>query len=97
MPSSRATKPATKPAPKPLSEARRAAALVRRYHRYEALRPFVCPNASDHYILEPHVVAGDVLLICPSCGHADLLLPEDVPRLEAQAARAAAFWRGVPY
>jgi hypothetical protein len=77
--------------------ARRAAALVRRYHRYEALRPFVCPHSREHYILEPHIVAGDVLLICPSCGHAELLLPEAMPELEARARQAATFWRGVPY
>jgi hypothetical protein len=75
--------------------ARRAAALVRRYHRYEALRPFACPHDTDHYILEPYVVAGDVLLICPSCGHAELLPPETFEELESKAGRAAAFWRGL--
>jgi hypothetical protein len=70
---------------------------VRRYHRYEALRPFTCAAGDDHYLLEPHVVAGDVLLICPTCGYADLLLPGQLAELEDRAARAAAFWRGVPY
>ena len=77
-------------------DARKAAALVRRYHRYEALRPFTCPEGSDHYLLEPSVVAGDVLLICPTCGYADLLMPELLAHLHARAALAAAFWRGVP-
>lgn len=79
------------------ADARRIAALVRRYHRYEALRPFACPHDTEHYILEPHAVAGDVLLICPSCGHAELLEPDAVPALEARLRRAAAFWRGLPY
>jgi hypothetical protein len=78
-------------------DAPRAAALVRRYHRYEALQPFVCPADADHYLLEPFSVAGDVLLICPVCGHADLLEPELVPVLEERARRAAAFWRGIRY
>jgi hypothetical protein len=80
-----------------MQQARKAAAMVRRYHRYEALRPFTCPNGSDHYILEPYAIAGDVLLICPTCGHADLLLPDELESLAARAAQAAAFWRGVPY
>jgi hypothetical protein len=76
---------------------RKAAATVRRYQRYEALRPLTCPEGNDHYLLEPAVVAGDVLLVCPTCGYADLLTPEQVAFLETRAARAAAFWRGIPY
>jgi hypothetical protein len=77
-------------------EPRRAADIVRRYHYYEALRPLTCPNGDDHYLLEPAVVRGDVLLICPSCGHADLLMPDLLAYLRARASLAAAFWRGVP-
>jgi hypothetical protein len=76
---------------------RKAAATVRRYQRYEALRPLTCPEGNDHYLLEPAVVAGDVLLVCPTCGYADLLTHEQVTFLETRAARAAAFWRGIPY
>lgn len=77
-------------------DARRAAAIVRRYHYYEALRPLTCPESDDHYLLEPAVVAGDVLLICPSCGYADLLMPDQLRIIEARARLAAAFWRGLP-
>jgi hypothetical protein len=79
------------------SAAARAAALVRRYHRYEALRPFTCPEDPDHYLLEPVAAGGDVLLVCPTCGYADLLDPEDVPVLEEKARKAAGFWRGIRY
>lgn len=75
--------------------AARAAALVRRYHRYEALRPFACPMGTDHYLLEPATVAGDVLLICPTCGYADLLDDDVLPRLRERARLAAAFWRTI--
>jgi hypothetical protein len=71
--------------------------MVRRYHRYEALRPLTCPHGDDHYLLEPRVVAGDVLLICPTCGFADLLTDDQLPLLESRASLAAAFWRGIPY
>jgi hypothetical protein len=91
-----AGKTAPHDAPRHRMNPRRAAALVRRYQRYEALSPLCCPFSDDHYLLEPAVVAGDVLLICPSCGYADLLLPELLPLLAARADRAAAFWRGVP-
>jgi hypothetical protein len=76
--------------------ARRAAAMLRRYHRYEALRPFSCPVDADHYLLEPYAVAGDVLLVCPTCGHAELFVEEELPELAKRLARAAAFWRGIP-
>jgi len=76
--------------------ARRAAAMLRRYHRYEALRPFTCPEGGDHYLLEPFAVAGDVLLVCPTCGYADLIGPDELPELAARLATAAAFWRGIP-
>ncbi|MBR9990017.1 MAG: hypothetical protein KFH98_09690 [Gemmatimonadetes bacterium] len=76
--------------------ARRGAAMLRRYHRYEALRPFTCPEGVDHYLMEPYAVAGDVLLICPTCGHAALVLPEALPSLAERLADAAAFWRGIP-
>jgi hypothetical protein len=69
---------------------------VRRYQRYEALRPLTCPESPEHYILEPVTVAGDVLLVCPSCGYADLVTPQLLRRLAARGARAAAFWRGIP-
>ena len=78
------------------AEARRAAAMLRRYQRYEALRPFTCPENIDHYLLEPFAVAGDVLLVCPSCGFADLLAPDELPELSARLSRAAAFWKGIP-
>ncbi|HSJ31226.1 MAG TPA: hypothetical protein VK933_07315 [Longimicrobiales bacterium] len=78
------------------AEARRVAAMLRRYHRYEALRPFTCPESADHYLMEPFAVAGDVLLVCPTCGFADLVLPDELPDLTARLARAAAFWRGIP-
>lgn len=77
--------------------AHNVAARLKRYHQYEALRPFSCPESTDHYLLEPHVVAGDVLLICPTCGHAELFIEEERPDLSAQIRRAADFWRGVPY
>ncbi|HEX6309487.1 MAG TPA: hypothetical protein VFZ69_14920 [Longimicrobiales bacterium] len=70
--------------------------MLRRWQRYEALRPFTCPAAADHYLLEPYVVAGDVLLVCPTCGHADLFTGEDLHELDARLQRAAAFWRGIP-
>lgn len=70
--------------------------MLRRYQRYEALRPFTCPESREHYLLEPFAVAGDVLLVCPECGFADLVLPEELPELSARAARAAAFWKGIP-
>ena len=76
--------------------ARRAAAMLRRYQRYEALRPFTCPENADHYLLEPFAIAGDVLLVCPTCGFADLLLPDDMPALAERLAQAAAFWKGIP-
>jgi hypothetical protein len=77
-------------------DARRAVDMLRRYHRYEALRPFTCPVGTDHYLLEPYAVSGDVLLVCPTCGHADLVLPDELPELESRLADAAAFWRGIP-
>jgi hypothetical protein len=76
--------------------ARRGAAMLRRYQRYEALRPFTCPEGADHYLLEPYAVAGDVLLVCPTCGFADVVTPDELPELSARLARAAAFWRGIP-
>jgi hypothetical protein len=78
------------------ARARRAAAMLRRYQRYEALRPFTCPESLDHYLLEPFAVLGDVLMVCPSCGFADLVGLDDLPELAERAARAAAFWRGIP-
>lgn len=82
--------------PRQPMDTRRAVAIVRRYQRYEALRPLTCPESGDHYLLEPVVAAGDVLLVCPSCGYADLLTRRQLRRLAARAARAAAFWRGIP-
>lgn len=76
--------------------ARRTVATLRRYQRYEALRPFTCAHDADHYLLEPHAVAGDVLLVCPTCGHADLFFESELPDLADRVARAAAFWRGIP-
>lgn len=76
--------------------ARRTAALLRRYQRFEALRPFTCALDPDHYLLEPYTVAGDVLLVCPTCGHAELFIAEEQPDLESRVERAAAFWRGIP-
>lgn len=82
--------------PARFAEARRAAAMLRRYQRYEALRPFTCPENVDHYLLEPFAIAGDVLLVCPTCGFADLVVPEALPELSARLSRAAAFWKGIP-
>lgn len=76
--------------------ARRLADRLRRYQQYEALRPFTCAHDPDHYLLEPYAVAGDVLLVCPTCGHADLFTESDLPDLSERVARAAAFWRGIP-
>lgn len=78
------------------SAARRGAAMLRRYQRYEALRPFTCPEGADHYLLEPYAVAGDVLLVCPTCGFADVVEQDELPELSVRLARAAAFWRGIP-
>ena len=79
-----------------MTTGRKAAAIVRRYHHYEALRPLTCPESDDHYLLEPAVVAGDVLLICPTCGFADLLMPDELAYIESRARLAARFWQGVP-
>ena len=76
--------------------ARRLAALLRRWQRFEALRPFTCPHDADHYLLEPYAVQGDVLLVCPTCGHADLVADADLAELTSRVERAAAFWRGIP-
>lgn len=77
-------------------DARRALAAVRRYQAYEALRPLTCPQDIDHYLLEPAVVSGDVLLICPTCGFADLLEPGMLSELDRRGRLAGAFWRGLP-
>ncbi|HEX6135696.1 MAG TPA: hypothetical protein VFZ24_17110 [Longimicrobiales bacterium] len=76
--------------------ARRVAATLRRWQQYEALRPYTCPEGPDHYLLEPFVIAGDVLLVCPTCGYADLFIEKDLRELSARVQRAAAFWRGIP-
>ena len=77
-------------------DARRAVATVRRYQTYAALRPLTCPVDVDHYLLEPAAVSGDVLVICPTCGYADLLEPSTLPELDRRGRLAGAFWRGLP-
>lgn len=76
-------------------DARQARAAVRRYQSYEALRPLTCPADVDHYLLEPAVVSGDVLLICPTCGFAEVLDTADLAELDRRGRLAGAFWRGL--